>query len=170
MTGAVAQISIPKKAPMPVDVDERAEQFHQLELDLDAAKKELAEAQKAVAERERELVDLVRAYGGPHATKSKILHGIAWEMVATFAQYSTLDAAAVERFRLALVDAGQARLMKKLFKEDTRWSLNGDAAEVVKTEKLSAKLLGLLIQCTVTGDKKPSLDVRQKKKPSGSAA
>jgi hypothetical protein len=168
MTAAVAQI--PKKAPMPVDVDERAEQFHQLELDLEEAQKKSKEAQKAVTEKELELVELVRAYGGPHATKSKILHGIAWEMVATFAQYSTLDAAAVERFRTALVEAGQSRLMKKLFTESTRWNLNGDAAEVVKTEKLSAKLLGLLIQCTVTGDKKPSLDVRPKKKPSGSAA
>jgi hypothetical protein len=87
-------------------------------------------------------------------------------MVATFSQYTTQDSAAVERFRLALVAAKKTRLLKNIFSADIRWTMKTGAAEVVKTEKLTPKLMGLLLQCSVTQDKKPSLDVRPKKKPS----
>ena len=157
------------EAPLPAEVDSRAEYFHQLELDLEEARKEVAATQKELAVKEQALIDLVRECGGPHATKSKILHGILWEMVATFSQYSTQDSAAVERFRLALIDSKQTRLLKKIFKADVRYTMQTGAAEIVKTEKLSPKLMSLLLQCTVTQDRKPSLDVRQKKKPPSAA-
>jgi hypothetical protein len=152
------------KAPLPPEVDSRADSFHQLELDLEKAKKEVAAAQKEIAAKQQDLIDLVRECGGPHATKSKILHGILWEMVATFSQYTSQDSAAVERFRLALIQSKQTRLLKKIFKADVRYTMQAAAAEIVKTEKLSPKLMSLLLQCTVTKDCKPSLDVRQKKK------
>jgi hypothetical protein len=163
VTAAVAEFHSP--APLPPAVDSSAEYFHQLELDLAEAKKKYNEAQKDLADRERELIELVRAHGGPHAQKSKVLHGIVWEIVATFSQYTTLDSAAVERFRLALVKAKKTRLLKKIFSSDTRWTIRSAAAELVKTEKLSPTLMGLLLQCSVTADKHPSLDVRQKNKP-----
>lgn len=162
MTAALAKPEI--KAPLPADVDERAEAFHKLEEKLVKAKAEQKSAQENLTASESELIALVRSFGGPHATKSKILHGIIWEMVATFAQYSTTDNGAIERFRLALVEAGLTRLMKKIFKEESRWTMLSSAAEIVKNEKLSPRLMALLLQCTVTGDKKPSLDVRMKKK------
>lgn len=153
-------------APLPVEVDEQAEKFHKLETDLATAKDECSKLQKDLAARELELIELVRSFGGPHCTKSKILHGIVWEMVATFSQYTTLDAAAVERFRVALAEAKQTRLLRKIFKQDVRWTFDAAAtAEIVKTERLTPKLMALLLQCTVTSDKKPSLDVRSKKKP-----
>lgn len=163
MTAALAKAEI--AAPLPAQVDERAEAFHRLEEELTAARKTAKEAQEKLCAKESELIDLVRNYGGPHATKSKILHGILWEMVATFSQYTTLDGAAVDRFREALITSKQTRLLKKIFSEDVRWTMNAAAAsEIVKTQKMSAKLMALLLQCTVTQDRKPSLDVRTKSK------
>ncbi len=163
MTAATAKAEL--TAPLPAEVDERAEIFSELEKKLAEAKAEVKTAQEKLAAKELELIELVRSFGGPHASKSKILHGILWEMVATFSQYTVQDSAAVERFRLALKEARQTRLLKKIFKEDKRYTFDGVAAAgIIKTEKLSAELLTLLLQCAVTKDKAPSLDVRLKKK------
>jgi hypothetical protein len=163
MTAALAKPAL--TAPLPAEIDERAEAFHKLEEELIAAKKTAKDAQEKVSAKELELIELVRACGSPHHEKSKILHGILWEMMATFAQYRTLDGAAVDRFRNALVEAKQTRILKKIFRQDIRWTIEASGLdEVVKTGKLSAKLMSLLLQCTVTQDKKPSLDVRLKKK------
>jgi hypothetical protein len=171
MTAALTQLLAqdPKstpEAPLPAEVDALALDFQKVQGSLAEARIVLSNAQALVAERERQLVDLVRSCGGPHALKSKIVHGIVWEMVATFSQYTSLDSAAVERFRLALVATKKTRLLKKIFSADIRWTMKTGAAEIVKTEKLTPKLMGLLLQCSVTQDKKPSLDVRPKKKPS----
>ncbi len=152
------------KIPLPAEVDGRAESFHQLELELAEARLEVKTAQRILDAKEAELIELVRSCGGPHAQKSKILHGIAWEMVATFAQCTVQDSAAVERFRQELLRTKQTRLMKKIFTADTRWTMHTGAAEIVKTKILSPMLMSLLLQCAVTKDKKPSLDVREKKK------
>ncbi len=173
MTAALSQFAKPaasgssssKPAPLPAEVDEQAEEFHQLGVDMLKAAELLNTARKVFSARELELIELVRASGGPHAQKSKILHGIVWEMVATFSHYTTQDNAAVERFRLALVKAGKTRLMKNIFSTDVRYTLKASAAEIVKAEKLSPTEMTLLLQCSVTQDKKPSLDVRPKKKP-----
>jgi len=151
-------------APLPAEVDSKAEAFHQLEVDLKKANDELSTLRREIGAKEAALIDLVRSCGSPHFLKSKILHGIVWEMVATFSQYTTQDSAAVERFRLALVKAKKTRLLKKIFTEDVRWTMRSSAAEIVKTEKLSPTLMSLLLLCSVTQDKKPSLDVRPKKK------
>jgi len=162
MTTSAAELT--KSAPLPAAVDLSAEHFDQLAKSLEKAQTEVEALRKEVAAQKSELIDLVRTFGGPHAQKSKILHGIVWEMVATFAQYTAQDSAAIERFRLALVASKQTRLLKKIFSSDVRWTMKASAAEIVKTEKLSPKLMSLLLCCSVTQDKNPSLDVRPKKK------
>jgi hypothetical protein len=161
------------KSPVPVEVDERAQEFSDLEKSIAKLKLELQSSQKELAAKEAALIELVRSFGGPHSTKSKILHGIVWEMMATFAQYTTQDAAAVERFRLALVNAKKGCLLKKLFERDVRWTMKSGAGQILQAENLSprlkADLLGLLLLCSTTQDKKPSLDVREKKKKSATA-
>lgn len=152
------------RAPLPADVDEQAQYFSELEKSIADSQLTLRATQKELAAKELHLIELVRAFGGPHAEKSNILHGIVWEMVATFAQYTTQDAAAVERFRLALKEAKKTRLLKKIFVSEMRWTMRSSAAEIVKTEKLTPKEMALLLCCSVQKDKKPSLDVRQKKK------
>jgi len=153
-------------SPMPAEVDVKAKGFDQLAKDLAKAQLEIGSLRKQIASQETELIELVREFGGPHAQKSKILHGIVWEIVATFSQYTTLDAAAVERFRQALEKAKKTRLLKKIFTKDVRWTMKATAAEIVKNEKLSPSLMSLLLMCSVTQDRKPSLDVREKKKTS----
>lgn len=164
MTSAVAEFPRSSSGPLPAEVDDQAEAFHQLDLDLAEARQQAKDAQKLVSDRELALIEMVSQFGGSHAQKSKILHGIVWEMIATFSQYTVQDAAAVERFRQELVKAKKTRLMKKLFQCDVRWTMRSGAAEVIRGEKLPARLLGMLALCSDTQDKKPSLDVRQKKK------
>lgn len=163
MIEALAKINL-EDTPYPNEVDRLSEEFHEIELELSEAKQKLDEARSLVANRETELIELVRRHGGPHAQKSKILHGLVWEIVGTFGQYTVLDSTAVERFRHELVMRKKTRLLKKLFTQDVRWSLNAGAAQIAQAEKLPPKLLALLLQCSVTQDRKPSLDVRPKKK------
>jgi hypothetical protein len=166
----MSSAAVAVKAPLPAEVDARAEAFSELQTEIAGAKKKLQESQKQLSDREIELLALVRSFGGPHATKSKILHGILWEMVATFGKFKTEDSAAVERFRLALVSAKKGRLLKKLFERDVRWTMKSGAGQILAAENLAprikADLLGLLLLCSSEQDKKPSLDVRQKKKGS----
>lgn len=162
---AIAQLEKRNVAPLPAQVDAYADEFSQLDADVTEKTNELKILKADLALKAEALIALVSEHGGSHAQKSKILHGIVWEIVATFAQYTTQDAAAVERFRQALVAAGLTRLMKKIFTSDVRWTMKSSAAEIVKAEKLSPRLMALLLQCQVTQDKKPALDVRPKKKP-----
>lgn len=150
-------------APRPEEVDSRAIEFNDLEKALTVAMANAADAAAPLKALQIILVDWVRHFGSSHAEKSKILHGILWEMMATFGQASTQDAAAVERLRLALVKAKKARLLKKLFIKETRWKFNSGAMEVIKGEKLSAPQMSLVLQCFDTQDRTPRLDVRLKK-------
>ena len=109
-----------------------------------------------------ELIDLVRDFGSAHAEKSRLLHGITREMMVTFGSSVSIDGAAVERFRLALMKANQARLLKKVFLQHVRWSLSPEASAIIKGEKLSKSLLALYSQVEVIKPKSPSLQVREK--------
>lgn len=92
---------------------------------------------------------------------------------------------AVEQLKAAYVKAGRRAvpsrpvnakkgcLLKKLFERDVRWTMKSGAGQILQAENLSprlkADLLGLLLLCSTTQDKKPSLDVREKKKKSATA-
>jgi hypothetical protein len=163
MSAAAAQLV--KPSPLPAEVDERATKFHQLELDIEKVNLERRALEQELAAKKTALIELVRQHGSTHAKKSKILHGIAWEIMATFSKYTTQDGAAVDRFRQALVKAKKTRLLEKIFQQDVRWVVKASASEIVKMEKLTPALMVLLLKCSVTENKTPTLDVRQKKKP-----
>jgi hypothetical protein len=154
--------TIANTAPSPEDVDERAIAFNSLEARLTQTVADMAAASEPVKALKLELVELVRNFGSVHAEKSKLLHGIVWEMMATFGQSTSQDAAAVERLRLALVKAKKARLLKILFAKEVRWTLRTQAMTVIKSEKLTPKLMSLVLQCADTKDRTPTLDVREK--------
>jgi hypothetical protein len=149
-------------APSPAQVDAKAEQYYRLKAALDEATEQAKLKTRPLVLLKAELVELVSAYGSCHADKSKILHGVSEEMVATFGMSVTLDAAAIERFRLALVEEQQSRLLKLVFKQTIRWDMSPQAAVIVKGSKLSEPLLALYSQCQVVKDKAPSLAVREK--------
>jgi hypothetical protein len=151
-------------APSPAEIDLKAITYKDLEKKLQEARDAVPIAAKPVADLKVELIDLVREFGGAHAEKSKILHGIAWELMATFGQSMQQDAAAIDRLREALKKAKKARLLKKLFQQDIRWTFKAASVEVVKREKLSPTLMRRLLLCFVPTDRTPTLDVREKKK------
>ena len=157
------------ESPNAEKVDEHAIEYKRLEKKLDDAKVAYAAVKKAegaqLDELHGALIDLVRSFGGKHAEKSKILHGIEWELMATFGESHGIDAAAVERLRLALKEAKQTRLLKKLFTEQKSWRLAPNAAEVLRAEgKLPDKLAIAALACFTFTPNTPRLEVRPKKK------
>jgi len=154
-------------APTPAAVDELASRHETLERELEEIANQAAEeAAPKNAELEKlevQLLDLVKAHGSAHAEKSKLLHGIAWEVMATFGSSTSTDNAALERFRLALVQAKQGRLLRRMFEKTVRWLLKPEASEIVKGEKLSKPLLALYSQIAVVTPATPRLTVRPKK-------
>jgi hypothetical protein len=154
-----------KPAPSPAEIDLKAIEYKKLEKNLQDSRDAVPIAAKPVASLKAELIDLVDDFGGPHSEKSKILHGIAWELMATFSQGMSQDSAAIDRLREALKKAKKVRLLKKLFQQDIRWTFKAASVEMVKREKLSPALMQKLLLCFVPVDRTPTLDVREKKKP-----
>ena len=107
-------------------------------------------------------VTLVIKFGSAHAQKSKLLHGLKWEIVGTFGSSTSIDAAAVERLRLHLVENKKTRLLKRLFEATTRWALKSTArAEILKPD-IDDEIRASFSLCEVTKDNSPSITVRQK--------
>lgn len=152
----------PSRAPTPAQIDDKAGEYDALKDKLVKATLAAKEAAVPLDKLKKELIDMVRDFGSAHAEKSKLLHGITREMMVTFGSSVSIDATAVERFRLALVKANQARLLKKLFLQDVRWSLSPEAPAIIKGEKLSQPLLALYSEVEVINPKSPSLQVREK--------
>jgi len=146
----------------PAQVDAKAAEYDSLKEELQKATLAAKEAQVPLDVLKQELIGLVRDFGSAHAEKSKIVHGITWEMMATFGSSVSIDSAAVEKFRLALLEAKQARLLKLIFQKDIRWTLSPEASVIIKGEKLSKPLLALYSQCDVVKPRTPSLQVREK--------
>jgi hypothetical protein len=120
----------------PAKIHEKAAQYYCLKAALDEATGASKLRCLPLAQFEEELVQLVRDFGSAHAEKSRLLHGITSEMMVTFGSSVSIDAAVVERFRLALLEANQSSLLKKVFTKDTRYTMSPEAAVIIKGEKL----------------------------------
>jgi hypothetical protein len=157
------------QAPNAEEIDAFAVEYKRLEKILDEAKAELAKVKgkegSSLDKLHSTLIDIVRAFGGKHAEKSKILHGIEWELMATFGQSSSIDTTAVESLRLKLKAAGKTRLLKKLFTEERSYRLAPNASEVLKAEgKLPDRLAMAALACFTFTPRTPQLEVRPAKK------
>jgi hypothetical protein len=158
------------KPPSPAEVEERALQYQALDIQIDAIAKsasdEIAPLERKLEDLKIWFVDAAREFGSTHAEKSKILHGIEMEAMVTIGQSNSIDSAAVETFRLALVKADRKPLLQHLFERDVRWTLAANAMAYIREHKhrFGAKLLALALQCFVTKDKAPQLTVRPKQK------
>lgn len=172
MTVAAKTLALPvvdlDSSPNAEQIDDYAAEYQRLDEVVEVAKKEFQKVKNAEgADLDRlhlALIELVRTFGGKHAEKSKILHGIEWELMATFGQSHGIDATAVERLRLALKDAGKTKLLKKLFTEQKSYRLADNAAEVLKAEgKLPDDLAMAALACFTFTPSTPRLEVRPKK-------
>ena len=154
--------------PKAEAIDGFAAEYKRLDKILDDAKAEFRKVKKAEgADLDKlhiALIELVRAFGGKHAEKSKLLQGIEWELMATFGESHGIDSNAVERLRLALKAAGQTKLLKKLFTEEKSWRLAPNAAELLRAEgKLPDEIAMAALACFTFTPSTPRLDVRPKK-------
>jgi hypothetical protein len=91
-------------APSPAQVDAKAKEYLALKDALDRATEDAKLRTIPLVELEEKLVELVSNFGSAHKEKSRLLHGITLEMMATFGSAVTIDTTAVERFRLALLN------------------------------------------------------------------
>ena len=126
------------------------------------AQLEVRALQEQLDNKADELRELVREYGSAHAEKSKLLHGISYEVMCSFGQELKIDAAAVETFREALVLSKQARLLSRIYQKTIRWTLAPDASAIIREFILAPKLSRLFAACQIVKDKTPALTVREK--------
>lgn len=166
MSTAVQLLSDPPNAEQ---VDAHAEEYQRLEKILEEAKLAYAAVKKAEGAQldklHLALIELVREFGGKHAEKSKIVVGIEYELMATFGESHSIDATAVERFRLALKEAKQTRLLNKLFTQEKSWRLAPNAAQILNAQdKLPDDLAKIALACFRFTPRTPQLEVRPRKK------
>jgi hypothetical protein len=152
--------------PSPAEVEALAEEMVQLkakvaEITLDATAKATTHIQR-LEELKATATDWIRRFGSAHAEKSKLLHGVLYEIMGTFGMSTSIDAAAVEAFRLALVRAGQAKLLRSIFDKSVRFDLKPGYAEIIKGVKLKPRLLALYARCSVSTPKTPVITPRLK--------
>lgn len=107
--------------------------------------------------------DWLRKFGSAHAEKSKLLHGVLYEIMGTFGMSTSIDAAAVEAFRIGLVKAGQAKLLRRIFAKTVRFDLKADYAQIIQGVKLKPKLLALYARCSISTPRTPTITPRLKK-------
>ena len=151
-----------EEPPKPDQVEDWVELYQSFDRRVQSVRRELEEKQKLLDMMKDDLREIVSKYGSAHAEKSKLLHGITHEIMCTYGSSTSIDAGAVERFRAALAESKQTRLLKKLFERTVRWTLAPTYAVVIKGEKLSHKLTALWAQCEVVKAKTPTLVVREK--------
>ena len=163
---AAAAVSLPalvwKNRPSPAEVDELALEFSRLESRVSEAYRVADELDRPREAYEERLVLLVEEYGQPHATKSRLLVGTSTELLATFGSTRSIDAAAVEAFRVALKAAGQTRIFAKLFEQCIVWRLAEGSDAIIRGEQLSDRLQAAYARCFTEKPRAPSLKVRLK--------
>jgi hypothetical protein len=148
--------------PSPAEVDKIAILY-------DAKKERVLQAtlaQRAASEElelvQKQCVELVSKFGSAYAEKSKLLHGLKWEIMGTFGASTSIDSAAVETLRSFLTANKQTRLLKRMFESTTRWALKSTARAEILKDDVSAKARALFAACEVTKDRSPSIQARKK--------
>jgi hypothetical protein len=148
--------------PTAAEVEKLAQEYvDQKENVLQAAIAQRA-AQQELEPLHEKCIELVTKFGSAHATKSKLLHGLEWEIMGTFGSSTSIDAAAVEILRSRLIATKQTRLLKRLFDKTIRWTLKSTARAEILREDVPSGPRALFAACEVTKDRAPSIEVRPK--------
>jgi hypothetical protein len=147
--------------PTAGDIDRLAMEFLALDSKVDDAYKIATALDEPHEKMKEELIKLVEEFGSAHAEKSKLLHGMEYEILATFGMSTSIDAAAVERFAQALRIAKQTKILNRIFEQTTRYTLRPDAGSIIRAVALPKAQLALYSQCQVTKPRTPTLKVRK---------
>jgi hypothetical protein len=157
----------------PAEIEALAAEYRDLDAQIAAidlkANEEIRPLRTRIDEVWELLIAQVRKYGSAHAEKSKLLYGVTLEVMGTFGSSSSADAAAVEAFRLLLVKAKKARLLKLIFEKTERWALTAKASVILlkahAEKQIPNKLFIAFARCSVSKDRTPTLVVRERVKP-----
>lgn len=150
-------------APRPDEVDRIAAHYIVLRDKADQALQAAVAATAPVEKLRGMLVSLVTKHGSRHADKSKILHGVKFELVGTFGTSRTLDKAAVLRFQEACIKAKHGLVFRKVFTAEVGYRVASKAAEYIRGWKLPTRLIAMFAACEVVTQLSPRLQVRPKK-------
>ena len=158
------------KAPTAAEVEAAAREFDELQTQIAAIRQKADTEAEPFEARVRILRALllgqVKEFGDPHAEKSKLLHGLEWEVMASFGTRAVVDGKAVEEFRQALVKEKKPALLNRIFVKAIRWSLADTADAFIRdahgTGKFSDKLYALYARCNVIEQTTPHLEIRKK--------
>jgi hypothetical protein len=83
-----------QQAPTAAEIDKLPIEFLELEEKVGQAYKIAVAADEPHERMREELICLAEEFGSTHAEKSKLLHGIQYEIMATFGMSTSIDAAA----------------------------------------------------------------------------
>src|ERR1700757_1352483 len=157
----VARLGAP---PTAVDIDRLAMEFLALEEKTDQAYAIALAVDEPHEKMKERLVDLVEEFGSfdhgkSKLEKSKLLHGLTHELVATFGVSTSINTAAVDRFADVLRGSNQTKLLDLIFVQTTRYHLRPDAGPVI--HMLPRALAALYAACHVSTARPPLLEVRR---------
>jgi hypothetical protein len=152
-------------APAPARVDELAQEYFALREKHLQGMLAARALQAELDAKGEELKELIAAHGSARAEKSKLLHGIGFEMMLTCGQQISTDFAAVEKFREAASSDLKPRQFARIFEKVVSYRLLASAAEFVRTTELSTRLKALYAACQVIRERAPTLTVRPKGAP-----
>jgi hypothetical protein len=159
MTAAAA----PALETGPAAIDKLATEYNDVKPQL-ATAEELSKKLRSMLEEKADVIrKIVDSHGSAHASKSKIIHGLKFELLITEGQTLSVDAAAVEEFRLALVDAGKSAPLRMVFDKVVRWNLSARASEIIRGHALSNDLARLWANCQIVKSTTPRVQVRSKR-------
>jgi hypothetical protein len=156
-------------APTPARVDELALEHNSLDSKLDEiqaeADKQAKEPREKLSKLVAELKELVDEFGSQHEKKSKLLHGIEWEMMLTASSSISVDNAAVERMvGWAKGDKKKKEIIESLFTPVTRWDLTPNASVIVQAPGIPTQAKKLFAACLIVTPSQPRFKVRPTKK------
>lgn len=149
-------------SPTPQEIDAQAKKYVELQEKTMEAKLALRDCEQQLSLQADLVRGLVDKYGGAHAEKSKILYGLKFEAMCSYGQTVKIDPAAVENFRLKLVEADKPRLLRQMFEKRVSWLLNPQASTIIRSEKLPDELAAEWAKCEIIQAKTPILKVREK--------
>ena len=148
--------------PSPAEIEKLALEYNKLKDELLEAILESKTLGAELAPVKEKCIEWVRQFGTAHAKKSKLLHGIKWEMMATFGSSSSADAAAIEKLRQHLLTVKKTRLLKLMFEMTPRWTLKETARVEILKPGVDDEIRALFALCEVPSDNTPKLEVRLK--------
>lgn len=161
------------KLPTPAEIDEAAKEYCELATKVSRMEAEASIATRPLRDRMTALGEKLKAwgeqFGGAHATKSKLLTGLAYEVMTTVSSSASLDQAAAGVFFEACKKAGVTKIFGRLFETLTTYRPRPEADQVARKE-LPARLAVAFMRCFLTKTHATLMKVRPRKLTTGATA